>query len=359
MDNTIGIDTLKFYLSDFEVSQRNKLMLHPAKIDSNGEPQGEYVLWRNQGGEVRGNKASFNDDINVTIMGLGSGVKCLVQCSLPKIFNGEGSNLELLSREQTADAIEMVRKSFESVGIKGNIQNAGISRIDTTRNILTDDRVSSYSKVLQVLKAKRSVKTSYGTETFNWGNKQQEITAYDKVEEMQHQKLSTDGLPDILRIETKLLNASKVKSVLGGIRVADVLQKDYYRNIQDKHLVMLEDYLFRESPKIVQFKGQRDLEKELSASKNIFGRNFVQAYLKMKGLESVLERYTMDEFISAYLRLSDIKDATHKKTLRYRMQKNLFKLHLQSEQIQSELFKKRNFADMYTEIRDKALSKVA
>lgn len=359
MNNTIGIDTLKFYLSDFQVSQRNKLMLHPASIDSNGEAKGEYVLWKNQGEEVRGNRASFNDDINVTIKGVGDGVKCFVSSSLPKIYNGEGSNLELLTRQQTADAIEQIRKRFEEIGIRGNIQNAGISRIDTTRNILTDDRVSSYSKVLQVMKAKRSVKTSYGTETFNWGNKQQEITAYDKVEEMQHQKLSTDGLPDILRIETKLLNATKVKTVFGGIKVSDVLKEDYYRNIQGKHLVMLEDYLFRESPKVVQFKGQRDLEKELSACKNVFGRNFFQAYLRMKGLESVLQIHSMDDIISAYLRVSDIKDVKHKKTLRYRMQKNLFNMHLQSEQIQSELFKKRNFADLYSEIREKALAKVA
>jgi hypothetical protein len=120
----------------------------------------------------------------------------------------------------------------------------------------------------------------------------------------------------------------------------------------------LEDYLFRESPKIIQFKGQKDLEKELSASKNMYGRYYLNNYLIRKGLETVLENYSMDDFINAYLRVSG-GDAKHKKTLRYRMQKKLFRMHLQSEQMQSELFKKRNFADLYSEIREKALAKVA
>jgi hypothetical protein len=140
MDSRIGIDTLKVYFSDFEVGRDSRLTIQPSAYGaSDGEMKGEYTLWRNEGGEVRGNKAYFNDEeekkVFVSLLSKGEGVKCFVQCSIPKVFNG--SNYELITREQTVEAVKKVQKKLDEVGIRGNIESAKVSRVDTTRNILT------------------------------------------------------------------------------------------------------------------------------------------------------------------------------------------------------------------------------
>jgi hypothetical protein len=360
MDSIIGVDTLKVFLSDFEVSRNNKLTIQPASFtQADGEVKGEYTLWNNQGEAVRGNKAYFNDEqekkVFISLLSKGDGVKCFIQCSLPKVFNG--NNYGLLTREETVEAVEKVRKKIEDVGIKGNFQNAKVSRIDTTRNILTEDRVQSYNPVWNLLQGKRMKNRTFG-ETHNWGNTQKEICAYDKVEEMKMQDLETVGLPDTLRLEVRLKNAKKVRDTLGLVNVSDLLKEDGYRNVQDKYLEMLESDLLRYNPKVIDIFGQRDLEKQLRQYQVWYKRNFFSRFKSAKGVETLLKEFSVDVISDAVLNVSGGKKSA-RQAKKSRMKSDLFKEKMQIEQVQTEFFMKRNFSDLYEEIRDKALAKVA
>ena len=128
-----------------------------------GELTADFHLWTDtRGREQRGKKAYRNtDNINITISPKPSGdVIASGHFSVPKVHNGE--NYYSVGRDGTQAVIKNFGDLLEDTGIKTNIDRAHFSRIDTFKNVITDEPFMTYSPLFSSLKASRKNTRSYG-----------------------------------------------------------------------------------------------------------------------------------------------------------------------------------------------------
>lgn len=223
------IDTIKLFIEDFTVKPDSKIVIQPSPyILGSGELTSDHPLIESEGVSVGGAKAYLNTDrFNLTIRDKS---KAFLQCSLPKVIAAD--NYKPLSKAEAEQAITSVGKDLWSSGFHTDINKSNISRIDTFRNVLTEEPYQQYADLFRVLRGKRKLKRDYGS-TFLWHNTQEQLCVYDKLAEMRIRKKDTKDYPEnTMRFEHRLLNKRKAKNVLGFSAVEAI--PDNWQVIKDK-----------------------------------------------------------------------------------------------------------------------------
>jgi len=223
------IDTLKVYIQDFTVKPDSKIVIQPSPyILGSGELTSDHPLIENDGVSVGGSKAYLNTDkFNLTIHDKTS---AFLQCSLPKVIAGD--NYKPLNKAEAEQAILSVGKDLWESGFHTSLDKSSISRIDTFRNVITEEPYMQYADLFRILRGKRKLKRDYGS-TFLWHNTQEQLTIYDKIAEMKIKKVDIRNYPvNTMRFEHRLLNKRKAKNVLGFSAVEAIA--DNWQVIKDK-----------------------------------------------------------------------------------------------------------------------------
>jgi hypothetical protein len=298
------VDTLKLRLVDYQIEPKNSVVVQPSPyMAGTGELLSNFNLWADtETGEiVQGSKAYYNDPkINVTLSPHGEETSCHVQLSLPRYSHD--NNYFPVDKETAAVVLNNLEKRLGTVGIKTNIDQAHISRIDLFKTIQTEERFRDYSGVFRLLRAQRTHTRDYGT-TFLWCNSEKELCVYDKIVEM---KLNGDDVSkypeNSMRFEYRLKKPRKIRKSLCFDTVGEL--KKEYGVLSEVFLGYIGSDLFKYDMKEVEVMCGDEIEGGLRYFKDLGDRYYRNNFLKTVGLMKLLEMAEYDTIKEAFLNVA-------------------------------------------------------
>jgi len=345
------IDTLQINCLDWEVNSENKLILQPAKIEvSSMQSIDECLLFKASNRElIFGEKAFYNSNIiNLTIKPMKQirEVMLFVNVSLPKVYY-KGNNYHPVDKEQMQETLDIVQKELENAGIKTNIYNAKVSRMDLFKNVYPEHHFLDYRPVFRILKMKyekEKYRKEYGT-TFTYGNKSNMMCVYDKIWEMKLKGMDTTNYPKTIRFELRMHKSKNIREKLKIKNLDDLIRvypelNNYYKEVMIKNL-------FKYEPEQVQIQTIQDIEQELYFYRERY-KHYLGKYLQVKGIEAVLEVMQYEQLLQI------LKNVCYDEKTAYREIKKMKQLMLDYEMI------KRNgettVASLYNELKQKLIA---
>jgi len=343
------LDTLNLYLPDVRYSSKANLTVQPSAVNlQTGERSKECQLLPG----VFGAKAYLNTDklnFQITAVGRDGEYHPLshVHFSVPKVYSGSDENVMPCDEGQTLEAVRKVQDELESQGVVTDLVGTGeISRIDTFVNVQTDEPFQTYDSVFQLLQARQANQRDYGT-TYLVHNRSQEFCVYDKVQELQNRHLNTDGMPELVRFEHRLLKKRKVESLLGFSSVSDMFDGGW-AVIRDKRRLSWEESLFRYDPAEFEHLASSEILSMMQAYFDTGTRNWFSQYWKHFGMITAIQKFGFEVIEDAIWRCG-IPPRTA-----YRYVKELQKLdhgHAMSEMITNT----KTMGELYSELKRKVL----
>lgn len=355
---SVGIDSVRLTLNGYQIDKDADLEIDQGRYNNRtGKLLNEFPLFN----EVRGAKAQLNNKdlgIRFTIRPFQSVPVAIVEFSVGRV--ADGSNYGPPDFEKTVSAFDKTEEWLGENGIDTNLMTAGISRLDSVRNIeIEEAQPKMYFPTLSICQMTRTKMTDYNGEGLLWKNKSQQICAYDKLEEMKIKKHSSSGLPPTLRIEHRCLNSSKVKSVFGFRSVSELLKPNGFKLVPEKYIQNVGSTIFKYTASEIEGLSMKSLQTDLRQFKNMFGaKHFYNAYHKLKGLERILETIDADLYLELLEGEIEGKGETKKRRIR-RLRNDFAKTRLNIELTKTDMFRGRTSADLYNEIREKTLAKVS
>ncbi len=347
------IDTMQLLLSEYDASSAN-LEVQPSRYNTKtGEMPANFPLYHNGEEWVHGAYAFHRDEhFNVTlkpnVYGRGShqSTFCLVRFEVPK-FAG-GNNFHAVDRTGTQDALKRAEKQLKDIGIQTDIETAHISRMDAFKNALVDEPYSCYVPLFGMAKASRMKKRGYEN-GYLLSNGQQELSFYDKIQKMVHDKLPIDGLPkNALRAELRLLSSRKVRESLGFKNVRGMFAE--FDRIQTLYHDTMKQQLFKYCAADSKCMVASQLEAEWRFYQEQYDRNWLDMAFKHRGMKSFLDEIGMDTMLQVLDRLSDDK---MKKS---RMKAKLEETRFQSVSLDFAPNSSRSIGELYRELEHKLLA---
>lgn len=347
------IDTIKLHLKDYEISDSTTLQVQPSSfIAGTGEKVSDHALFQSGSGAVYyGSKAYLNsDNFNLSIKPMPSGAdtprvaNCFVQFSVPK--NHYGNNFYSVDCEETEEEFNKLEASLRDNGIRTNLKEADLSRVDTFKNIEPEEDFSSYYSLFSLLKARRAVQRGYGT-TFLLSNSQQEFCVYDKNVEMKLRGVDLSKFPEnTMRFEHRLLNKKKVSTIYGFSKAGEIF-KGGYEVIREKRAEEWKKSLFSyEVPEVVLL-GSKALEEEMRAFKEKFTRNWFQFFLQAYGAYHLAQKAGVE---AVELALQNLES---ERTKVWRAKKILVDAKKEIDFVKKEQNSEKSLGELYEELRSK------
>lgn len=344
------IDTVKLHLKDYSIATDNNLQVQPSSyVAGSGEVISEFPLFRNEEGrEFRGSKSYLNTStLNLTIQPFtrcAEGTTCFVQFSVPKIHYG--NNYYSVGEEGSQVVFSKIEKELWENGIHTAISEADLSRIDTFKNIQTEEPYGSYYPLFASLKVRRALQRGYGT-TWLVNNTQQEFCIYDKIEEMKHRDIDTIHFPaQTMRFEHRLLNKKKIESIYGFSTVSELFSGGY-PTVKEKQITEWKKSLFSHSVEEVIMLGSKQLEQELRVFKEKFGRNYFGYFLKCYGAFHLAEVAGIEVVMNA------LNSIEAERTMIWRAEKLLQETKREIDMLKKEEGSKKTLGTLYMELKEK------
>jgi hypothetical protein len=339
------IDTLHLNLLDFEIDADTDLELdHGTTNLATGISTGSTTLFRCGDTPVIGKKAFYNaPDFNFSIAPTPQGaVYAIASFSAPKLATG--SNYTPADAEALKLAVKRLKSDLKSIGVRANVDNATVCRLDATKNVCTNEDFNSYYSVLSNLPCKLKNRRDYGN-SFLFNNTQQQLSIYDKLAEMQSKKQNIGGLPKTIRFEQRFLKRQKVKAYLGLTSVSDVINNldhvaERYRDSMRSNIFKLDTFKYEVTT-------AQQFVSELIALKHLHAYA-VSSYLMLKGYQSIAN--SEDAFLVAVEEVSGNRMAVS------RAKKKLHQLKMESMSLETPLKSKKTSAQLYHELREKVLN---
>jgi len=316
------IDTLKLSFTDYEVKMYdlNKAILENisssfgVKLQSScvmdvieGNTEQKLLFIDTDGVPCYGKQAYLNTkDFNVDLY---NGL-CVVQFSAPKVLTGK--NYYTSSREETRQSIQKVQRDLSKYGIKTNLENANVIRVDLTNTIQTKYTMSTYMPVLSMLNGKRAKdKRQYNAQTMLWGNTQIQVCCYDKIAEI----LSYDPGANIeqypqnsFRAELRLLSKKKVQSSLEIKTGAEIYK--HWDNIKESRENILRDFIFKTEPDSFRDYIFQDVSRTFTYYAMSGSRYWLREFFYTSGLVGVLKEISVEEMAEIYRNILIEKGST-------------------------------------------------
>jgi len=338
------LDTVKLRLLDYEVERQNNLSISTV-FNTSGEEKNACKLFdMNDGTEIGGAKAYFNtSNLQFDVMSRGAFVKF----SVPKTYY-QGNNYKSVNQEQTKEVIQHIETELKENGIKTNLFNADLSRIDMFKQIIPDEQFYNYAPIFRAIKGSQKELRDYGT-TFLWKNGVEQIAVYDKIKEMLHQKKDISGLPDTIRFENRLLNKRKIEQALEFTKASELVS--YYNELEPSYNASMTKNLFKMDTTQFNIQIQKELERRFEYYFENGGRNWVSKFIYSLGTDAV-ETFGVENFIS----LARAKWTNKEKQKSYRLRKKINEQIIENTLSKSSFSKRTLLSDLYNELKLKLVA---
>lgn len=279
----MGIDTIQFNTSDFELDIcENHLSKYPFTLIPNKIPpmysanmeqfQNDLIIDKN-GIQIKGLRLQNTEPMKETgIVQISSFTNpktntntpfLKVACSVPKYMNGQ--NFYTSNKTEYKRFLEQVETDLREIGIKTDVKNCSVSRLDLTENVFTDFPYFEYLPILNNSQSERYKCRDYGKSTFLCGNHSRQVCCYDKIDCMKEleENIPTEIINEnVFRCENRLLKK-------------DVIQK--YDIITNQNI-------------ITNFDSMKDIYKE-NVKKILFNNSAEILKQDCKNFDSNFERY--------------------------------------------------------------------
>lgn len=364
------IDTFNLTLTDLDISGANLQIETPNYNLATGEMEATYDLFRDTrtGKIVNAKKAYLNHPkftfeirpnhfLNPSLIESRPDLTTIkrVNLSVPKYARGK--NTEAVSVGEFKEVLTDLEKTLKDNGIKTNIQNAEVSRVDIFKMLKTDYEFMNYVEVLSLLDFKRLDKNrDYGTTLLSYNN-QRQFAIYDKIEEEiikakreKNSNYNTRQKHDRMRFEYRLLKSKSVKSQIGFTTV-----KEYHKNYDQVERAFYEytQATFGKEPENVTKLIIEDFRQGLIEYKNRGLKNpieqFIQHHISFPQIE---QQIGTDQFVRI------IKEEFNRKTAG-EWKKKIREAIKENKLSSMDFTTKENYISLYSEIKRKLLIRTA
>jgi len=278
------LDTLKLTLQGWKVSPGATLKVNTGNMDfQTGEVKQTLLFKDSSGYEVNGSYAHYiGEKLNLSIKPIAGQVYAFVSFSAPKRISED--NYSPIKESELSEVFESVENELHANGINTHIEKARLSRVDTFKNILTDEETLSYSRLFGLLQANRAKdKRTYGATGWLMKNGSSQYCIYDKLEEMKNNGHSTEGLEKTLRFEHRCMTASKVNGFFKNITTVEDLKNYGWSAIQERTIKAWKDNFFKYDIGDIEVLVESQIRSELQFFQAKYGRRFFSMYLKAVG----------------------------------------------------------------------------
>jgi len=387
------IDTLRLNLIDCEIKSSCPLFIQPGIMDhSTGELLNEYDLFVNSDGKIiRGNKAYLNDEkfnltINPTvdnILNIDTGKRefrkvsfsrqtnyqkefwgndfhiedevkgIFVQVSLPRLLSK--TNYKTLNFDEQKTALNLLEDHLKQYGIKTNIYNSNLSRLDTFTNISTDHIFHSYSNLFSLMECSRMKSIDWSGESFLWKNGQQELMIYDKIKEMKSKRpaLRIRTNKNIMRLENRLLKKRKIESSIKFKTLGELYKN--YDELKSFHKKEIEKKIFKYSFDDIEILTENDLRIKFINAEKVYGKRWFNGYCFNFGVYSITKIVDFD-FMKNMIDEIDNGSAVQMRVKKHRIKKAMEQAKFNFSNgglFSDELVNFKSNVDLYNELKTK------
>lgn len=133
-----------------------------------------------------------------------------VKFSVPKVLGMDvpGVNLDAFD---VSDALGVVRDALRENGIYTDTFDAGLWRVDSTADVVTEYSFEAYSSVFENMQYHHFTDASFGS-TFRLGGKTKQFCIYDKVGEYKARGMDVSHMPpNVMRFEYRTVKARALR----------------------------------------------------------------------------------------------------------------------------------------------------
>jgi len=345
-------DTLKLTLQDWRISPGASLQVNTGNIDfQTGEVKQTLLFKDTSGKEALGSYAHYNGEkLNLTIKPIAGNIQAFVTFSAPKRLSDD--NYSPLKEGQLQEAFESVENELLENGIKAKMDQARLSRVDTFKNILTDEETLSYSRLFGLLEANRAKdRSTHGATTWLMRNNSTEYCIYDKLEEMRNSGLSTSGLEKTLRFEHRCKDTAKVKSFFKMEKTSvEELKRYGWNAIQDRTIKAWKDNFFKYDIEDIELLAESQIRSELQLFQAKYGKYFFSKYLKAYGAFYLASSSGGVEVVKRALENMELED---KRKKIYRAERELKDALLLVESLKLDSTSPKTLGELYSELKYK------
>jgi hypothetical protein len=349
------IDTLQLLLHDYDADGADLELQRGNVILKTGELTGNFPLYKSGGKMVEGKKAFNNDGpCRVTIKAIPArderGIQplCTVSMEVPKVAGC--SNYHPTDERGAEAALNIVQKHLSSIGLKTNVMDAQPARMDAFRNVVADEPYSCYAPVLGLLRGSRMEKRGYENGHL-WENGVQQVCVYDKIQKMQRDNLSIEGLPpNSIRFEMRLLKSQKVRATLEVKTARELLES--YGAIVEAYERTMKKQLFSHSVDAVDAMFASDMRDEMLWFQQTHGRNWLDTWVKACGWKFITQHTTLETVLDVVDELES--DRMKMSRIRSKMDTSRFNV----EALRCIGPSTRTTGQLYEEMREKVFSNV-
>jgi len=313
------IDKLKLYTDDYEIKQGAALIIQPEKITYNKTNEKtpkkgffssgkKIVFFDEKKKPILGEKAFLNNKDNLPYsVDIKSPDHLSVEFNPSKIFHNH--NYYSITNQQLGIVCNQLQKDLDEKGIKLNINDMKVSRIDLAQNYKMKYPYINYSNLFGLLSGKRLKSSSYPS-YYSFRNKSREVVFYDKllelkeVQKLDFLKFGINENENILRNELRFKNAKTTKNNLELEKINQLFQLDHYHHLKKQFSGIVLNLVFNTKPRddIVKMNLNRELEL-LQFCKENYKRNSLSNYFQMIGLDNISEKFgSLENFKKTLLR---------------------------------------------------------
>lgn len=420
------IDTLKLNLNDCDIYSKCPLTIEPSSYNhANGKSFNDNDLFfcKDSGEIVKGKKAYYNSKyFNLTILpksacDLAPGAtkstyqrvikdfdkiktmskvksvdkirsfhevpddkfnsKIFVQFSFPR-FNNQ-NNFKAITKTEQKNILHELEDELRTIGIKTNIFESDISRLDTFSNIDLDQSFSHYSPIFELMKASRKKAIDWNGETYLWKSGEHQLSIYDKIREItskikDEKQLSLFSNMNVARIENRFTTKRKFLSKFGFTKTKYLY--DDYSEIKKVFVKDVSESIFKYEKNDMQYLATDQIKLQLQnfydSGKRYWMRNFLTTtgwlmLCKYVGKDSLIEAFESIEQrnireVTRKGNLINIKSVSEstKRVMKHRLTKLIEEMEFNIHLNKVTLFDKmKSFEELYTELKNKFLKQVA
>ena len=448
------IDTLRLNITDCEITSHCPLTVEPSPyMHDNDQRTCDYDLFVNNAGEiVTGKKAYYNgekfnitikpkysiktDEVNDKLLLTGeyklmqdkesmpgksvnyisrfeqeqkikvpeekynSGI--YIQTSLPRYF--KKTNFESLNKADEKKIIKQWEKDLAGIGIKTNLWDARLSRVDSFTNIFTDENFYCYTNLFDIMvnatmeqyrfgkeitteekseekkseekdKAISLNRFEYARTTYLWKNGERQICVYDKINEMKNKIKDATAygfLPaNVMRLESRYVRSRKVTNAYFKGGKKNLLMKElspgiyksptvydlykHYDYVKENHKSEIETTIFKyDLPDIEKLTGN-SIKDQLVRFKSIYKRRWLDRYFWWYGMASFLKLSDIDTLIEKIDEIIEESNDEYKnpRMIKSRIRKNLQKTQFAIESMKSPFESLKSNKELYEELKEK------
>lgn len=345
------LDTLKLTLQDWRVSPGATLQVNTGNMDfKTGEVKQTLLFTDSSGHEVNGSYAHYiGEKLNLSIKPIAGQAYAFVTFSAPKRISED--NYSPIKESQLSEVFESVEQELHENGINTHIEKAKLSRVDTFKNILTDEETLSYSRLFGLLQANRAKdKRTYGATGWLMKNGSSQYCIYDKLEEMRNKGQLTEGLEKTLRFEHRCLTASKVKGFFKNTTTVKDLKAYGWRALHERTIKAWTDNFFKYEIEEFEVLVESQIRSELQYFQAKYGRNFFSKYMKACGAYFLASSSGGIKVVKRALENMDIED---KRKRIYRVERELTKALVEIQSLRNDSKSPQTLGELYSELKYK------